>query len=42
MHDASRNGWNEVVTLLINRGANLDAVDEVSYITYNVIMYKKS
>ena len=46
MHYAARNGWNEVATLLINSGANLDSVDKVSYIClliiiYNAVMYIK-
>ena len=32
LHDAARNGKTEVATLLINSGANLNAVDKVSTI----------
>ena len=32
LHEAASNGVKDVATLLINSGANLDAVDNVSYI----------
>ena len=47
LHYAAFNGMTEVATLLINSGANLNAVDKVStiqfyfFITYNIIIYTK-